>query len=231
MRGAASARSREAVGSSAKRIAIWVLLLGLPLGYEGSDLLAGPHAFYGGDQSRWFAGLDVRLVLMVVGLAVVLWALRRSGEDLHSIGWPRGLRLWEIVMVVLTLAGGMALVFYHPPTMSSQVATITASAPVSLLERGWLLVLAVGEAVVQEIIWRGALITWLEPRLGTGGGALLSVASYVFFHPAFGLSWGALRVALPVACLYTALFIWRRSLGPSTYVHFLLTVGQLLTPV
>jgi len=231
MEGGATARMRQAQGAAAKRLAIWVCLLGLPLGYEASDLLAGPHAFYGGDQGRWFAGLNVHLALMAVGLAVVLWALRRSGDALVTIGWPRRLRAWEVVVLGLTLAGAIALVFHHPQTVSSQVAIVTASAPVTVLERAWVVGLGVAEALVGELIWRGAMITWLQARLGTGGAALLSGMSYIFFHPQFGLSWGSLRVALPIALIYTSLFLWRRSIGPSGYLHFLLTVGQLLAPV
>jgi len=227
----ATARMREAAGARGKRLAIWFCLLVLPLGFEASNLIAGPHAFYGGDKSRWFAGLDVRLALTAASLAVILWSLRRSGESLQSIGWPRRLRAWEIALIVLVLAGATAAVFYHPPTISPLASKLTASTPVTLLERGWLLVLAVAESLVQELVWRGAMITWLEPRLGTGGAALLSVASYVFFHPTFGLSWQALRVALPVAALYTFLFLWRRSVGPSALVHFILTAGQLLSPI
>ncbi len=215
----------------AKRLAIWVCLLVLPLGFEASSLLAGPRDYYGGDKSQWFAGLDVRLALMAIALAVVLWALRRSGDDLWSIGWPRRLRPWEVALFGLALIGAIAAVFYHPPTVSPLAFHVTASTPITLLERGWLLVLAMVESTVQELVWRGAMITWLEPRLGTGGAALLSAASFVFFHPTFALSWQALRVALPIVALYTFLFIWRRSIGPSVFVHFVLTAGQLLSPI
>lgn len=223
--------TRRFAGDRAKRIAIWVLLLGLPLAYEASDLLAGPRAYYGGDRTRWFAGLDVRLILTALGLGVLLWALRAAGEGLTSIGWPRRIPVWQAIVLVLVLAGGVAAVFYHPPTVSPVAAKVAASTPFTLLERAWVLVMAAAEALVQELVWRGALITWLEPRLGSGGAALLSAASFIFFHPAFGLTWQGLRVALPITAAYTFLFLWRRSIGPSAFLHFLLTAGQLLSPV
>lgn len=231
MSSSAATRSLQARGNSAKRVAIWVCVLGLPLLYEASVLLAGPRAYYGGDGSQWFAGLNVRLGLLAIGAAAIAWALWRSGEGLASLGWPRRLRWWEVALLALTLAAAVALVFYRPPHVSPNVLKVSASTPVTLLERGWLVALSLLEAVVQETIWRGALITWLEPRLGTGGAVLVSVGSYVFFHPTFAFSWHTLLVGLPVALLYTGLFLWRRSLGPCAYVHFLLTVGQLLSPV
>ena len=218
-------------GNGAKRLAIWVCLLGLPLAYEASTLLSGPGSFYSGNIWYWFSGFQVRIALSVIGAAVVLWALRRSGEGLTGIGWPRRLRLWEILGIMVVLAGAVAVTLQHPAHVSTQVAFVTASTPATPLERWALLVLAVVEALVQETIWRGALITWLEPSLGRFGAALASAASFTFYHPGFTFNGTQLAVAALVAATYTLLFLWRRSIGPSAFLHFLLTAGQLLAPV
>jgi membrane protease YdiL (CAAX protease family) len=250
VRGQASAHAAAAAGAAARRVAIWVCLVGLPLGYEASDLLAGPHAFYSGDAAYWFSGLYVRLALTLLGLALVLWAALRSGggaDDpgaagsrgpwralaaaLAALGWPRGLRWWEAALGAAVFAGALALVFQHPATVSAQVSPVSASTPVSLLERASLLGVAVVEAPAQELIWRGALIRWLEPSIGMGGAALLSTASFVFFHPTFAVAWQGLAAAVPVAIAYAALFLWRRSIGPSAFLHFLIVAGQLTIPV
>lgn len=222
---------RQMRGAAAKRGAIWICLVGLPAAYEASNLLSGPRTYYQGDRYAWFSGLDVRLALTAIGLAAVLWALRRSGEGLVSIGWPKRLRWWEWALCGLVLVGGVVAVFYHPPSVSVLELHVPVSTPITLLERAWLLPLAMAEAVVQELVWRGAMITWLEPSVGTGGAVLLSGLSYLFFHPVLGLTWGTLRLALPLVALYTLLFLRRRSVGPSAFIHYLLTAGQLLSPV
>ena len=218
-------------GAGAKRLAIWVCLLGLPLAYEASTLLSGPGSFYSGDIWYWFSGFQVRLALCAVGAVVVAWALRRSGEGLADIGWPRRLRLWEVLGIGVVLAGAVAAVLHQPMHVSTQVAFVTASTPATPLERWALLLLAVVEALVQETIWRGALITWLEPSVGRFGAALLSAASFTFYHPGFTFNGMQLLVAGLIAVVYAALFLWRRSLGPCALLHFLLTAGQLLAPV
>ncbi len=218
-------------GNGAKRLAIWICLLGLPLAYEASTLLSGPGRFYSGDIWYWFSGFQVRLALTAIGAASVAWALRRSGERLTDIGWPRRLRWWEVLGIVAVLAGAAAVALQHPAHVSTQVAFVTASTPATPLERWALLLLAVVEALVQETIWRGALITWLEPSLGRFGAALVSAASFSFYHPGFTFNGVQLAVAALVAVVYTLLFLWRRSIGPSAFLHFVLTAGQLLAPV
>jgi membrane protease YdiL (CAAX protease family) len=227
----AAAYGRLARGAAARRVAIWGCLVVLPLADEASDLLPGAHNFYSGDAAYWYSGLDVRLVLALVALGLVLWGLRASGQGAAALGWPSPLRPWQVAVGLALLAGATALVFYHPPAVSDQVLPASASTPVTVAERACLVALAALEAPVQELVWRGAMITWLEPSLGTGGAALLSVASFVFLHPVFGLTWGTLHTVLPLALAYTALFLWRRSLVPGTLLHFVVTAGQLTVPV
>lgn len=218
-------------GAGARRLAIWVCLVGLPLGYEASVLLRGPAAYYGGDRAYWFSGLDVHLGLTTVGLLAVGWGLWRSGRLPSTIGWPTRLRWWEWVGGIALVAGALLVAAQHPGAVSGANAAASASAPATPLERFSLAGVALFEALGQEVIWRGALITWLEPSLGTAGAALFSGASYVFFHPTFTFAWGPLLTAALISAAYTALFLWRRSIGPSALLHFVVVAGQLLAPV
>ncbi len=218
-------------GAGARRLAIWVCLIGLPLGYEASALLRGPANYYGGDRNYWFAGLDVHLVLTLVGLAAVALGLWRSGRPLRSIGWPARLRWWEWAAGLALVAGALLMAAHHPGGISGSNASASASTPATDLERFSFAGVALLEAVGQELIWRGALITWLEPSLGTAGAALFSGASYVFFHPTFTFVWGQLLTGALVAAAYTALFLWRRSIGPPALLHFVIVAGQLLVPI
>lgn len=231
MGGSAAAGAAASSGAGARRLAIWVCLVGLPLAYEASALLPGPDNYYGGDTSYWFSGLQVRLVLTLIGLAAVLWGVRCSGRGLTAIGWPQRLRWWQALLFGAVLVGSVLLALHQPARVSAQVSPVSASTPVTLLERLSLVGLAVVEAPAQELIWRGALIRWLEPSLGTGGAALLSTISFVFFHPTFVISWVVLRAAVPVALVYLGLLLWRRNIKACTFAHFVLVVGQLLLPV
>lgn len=217
-------------GQRARRLAIWVCLVGLPLAYEFSGILPGPARFYSGDKAYWFAGLDVRAVLLAVGLAVVAFAMRQSGMGLADVGWPPRVRPWHVVVGGLLLAGAVLFALQHPGTVSPS-QPVSGSTPVTLGERVSFLGLAVAEAIGQEMIWRGALIRWLEPSVGTVGAALLAAASYVFYHAGFGLDFQTLRVVLPLTAVYTALVLWRKNLAPSTLLHFVVTAGQLTIPI
>lgn len=220
----------HARGQGARRLAIWVCLVGLPLAYELSGALPGVERFYEGDKAYWFAGLDVRLVLLMIGVGVVAFAMRQSGMGLAAVGWPARLRAWHVVVGVLLLAGTVLFALQHPGTVSPAQA-VSGSTPVTLGERVAFVGLAIAEAIGQEMIWRGALIRWLEPSVGTFGAALLAAASYVFYHPGFGMKWQTLRVLVPLTVTYTILVLWRKNLVPSVLLHFIVTAGQLTVPI
>ncbi len=222
--------SRRARGAGARRVAIWLCLVGLPLAYEASGFLPSVYHYYSGEADYWYAGLILRLVLVLVGVGIVGWALWRSGQSLADVGWPRPLRPWHLIVAGVLLVGALALALHQPGSVSTGALPASASTPVGLQERLWFWALSVCEAVGQELIWRGALIRWLEPSLGTVGAALLAGVSFVFFHQGFGMSWPTLRIVLPVTLVYTALFLWRKNVAPSTFLHFVLTAGQLSIP-
>jgi membrane protease YdiL (CAAX protease family) len=219
-------------GRGARRLALWLLLVGLPLAYEASDRLPAPHAFFSGDAAYWFAGFHTDLVLMGGAAAVVAFALWQSRQGLESIGWPRRLPLWSAALLVATVLGALALAaFYHPPTVSAQVYGVTASAPVTRPERLALVAWALVDAVVQESVWRGAVLAWLSPAAGRALAVALSAVSFGFFHPVLGWAWGQLALRVPLALLYSGLVLWRKNIGPAAYLHFVLSAGQLLAPV
>ena len=225
-----SVYGRMAAGAAARRVAMWCCLIGLPLAYEASDLLPGAHNLYSGDADYWYSGLYVRLVLSAVGAALVLWALWRSRQQPSSVGWPQRLRTWEWIAGGAVLVGAVALVFYNPGTVSRDVLPVSAWTPVGLRERILFLVLALVEAPAQELVWRGAMINWLRPSIGNGGAALISTASFVFFHPTFSMQWHTLLAVVPVALLYTLLAMWRSDLRWPVLLHFLVSIGQLTVP-
>ncbi len=219
-------------GDGARRAAIWIMVVGLPLAYEFSGRLAGPRNFYGGDAAYWFSGLQVKLVLMAVGALALAMGLRRSDGGLAAIGWPVRCAAWQIALMAATLLGALALaLFYQPPAVSSAVYGVTASIPVGTLERLSLVGVALADALVQESIWRGAVIAWLRPYFGNVLPPAMSVASFLLFHPAFGWQWGRLVLLLPLTLFYTLVVIRRGSILPAVYVHFVLAAGQLLAPV
>ncbi len=219
-------------GEGARRLALWVMVVGLPLAYEWSDHLTGPRAYYGGNPAYWFAGVQVKLVLMAAGAAALAIGIGRGRGGLAALGWPARLRGWEIAVMACTLLLALAVaLFYHPAVVSARVYGVTASTPVNLLERVSLVGVALADALVQETVWRGAVVVWLRPHFGGFLAIALSVASFVFFHPAPGWRWGQALVLLALALLYTGLVAWRKSLLPSIYLHFALAAGQLLVPV
>ncbi len=225
-----SVYGRMAAGAAARRVAMWCCLIGLPLAYQASDLLPGAHNLYSGDADYWYSGFYVRLVLSAVGAALVLWSLVRSRQRASSVGWPRRLSACEWIVGAALLAGAVALVFHNPGTVSREVLPVSAWTPVGLRERLLFLALALVEAPAQELVWRGAMITWLQPSIGTGGAALISTASFVFFHPTFNMQWHTLLAVVPVALIYTLLMLWRRDLRWPVLLHFLISVGQLTVP-
>lgn len=228
----ASEALRARASAGAKRWGLWALVVGLPLAYEFSGRLPGLRAYDGGSPAYWFAGLQVQFVLLAVAAAVVALVLLRGREGLASVGWPARMTPWHIAVGLAGVLGAVALaVYFQPAAVSTQIYGVTASTPVDVTERVALVVLALVAALVEETVWRGAIIAWLRPNLGLFAAAALSALSYAFYHPGLAWQWNVMFLQLLMAAVYTLLAVWRKNIGPAVFLHFLLVAGQLLAPV
>ncbi len=216
-------------GEGWKRLTIWVVIVGFPLIYGMSRLIPSLRAYYAGQAGYWYAGLDIRLFFVVVG-GLLLWqTMRASHLRLSDIGWPR-FRPWALGLFVLTL-GAFFLVALHPIGGTEPYTKLSASTPIGTMERLSFLGLAVADAILQELLWRGAMLTWLRPVIGDVAAVLLCTVSYVFFYPQLGFGWSWLAAKVPVAVILMALVLWRKNVGTSVYVHFMVSALQLLGPI
>ncbi len=226
----AGGASYRPAGEGWKRLTIWVIIVGLPLGYIFSNILPGAKLYYSGMAAYWYTGLDVRLVLVLIGTALLWYTLRRSGERWSDIGWPVRFSPWVIALFAVTL-GAFLLAALNPPGGTIAIGNVPASIPVNTMERLAFLGLAIIEGVFQELLWRGAALTWLRPVIGDVAATLLTMVSFIFFYPHLALGWSGLLVQVLVTSLFTALVLWRGNVGASVYAHFVVTAAQLLAPI
>ena len=172
--------------------------------------------------------------LTVFGL--LLLALRRSGETLADIGWSvgaadtsaarelavgvlcaLGLYLFKELVIdsVRMLAAG------HTPTYGSLFRFRLSGLEVPLALVATLLVF------VEESVYRGYVLPWLEERRGVGWAVGISSAAFGLLH------WGngpeAVLATAVLGALLAGVYLWRRNLVAGTVAHALYNLAVLLT--
>ncbi len=175
---------------------------------------------------------------LVSALGAVAWLRRRAGPRLTA-GGPEGLawcpapwRAYPAALaaaaVAIAAAGLMLWRFPVPPT------ALRHSAFSALLAPGPMLIPALGLVVlaaplVEEFLFRGALIAAFAPRLGARGAAVLATLLFVAVHAPEKLQYppGFLDVTV-MAAGAAWLRLRYRSIRPAVALHVLYNLGVVL---
>lgn len=167
---------------------------------------------------------------------VLLLALRRSGETLADVGWSvravgstvgrevavgvvcaLGLYLFKELVIdsVRLLAAG------HAPTFTSLFRFRPAELQIPFTLAATLLVF------VEESVYRGYVLPWLEERRGVGWAVGISSAAFGLLHLGNGPM--AVVATAVLGALLAGVFLWRRNLVAGTVAHALYNLAVLLT--
>lgn len=160
----------------------------------------------------------------LLGLAVfaaVWWCLLRGDSSLSEVGFPTRWRWWQILLLGAVAAYVVFLLFVALPDSALDGGEASSG---TLAERlGYIFFGgAVRAAVVEETLFRGIALTHL-PGLLFGGRVwpvvLVSTIVFVFVHGDFSVAVILYRAGL--ALIFSALFLWRRSLRLPIVLHWL----------
>ncbi len=182
---------------------------------------------------------------MVVLVNAIQWALvagvaiyvtYRSGQPLSSIGLRRVNMVREAGTAVL------AVLIIYAALITSAIAvavlsgasTETMTGPTreitSLLGTPsiWTMIgIAATAGIFEEIVFRGFILTRLRVLAGGWPTAIL-IGSVLFAVPHVWQGVWAMVLVLPVSIILSVVFVWRRSLVPVIFAHFLFNFLQLL---
>jgi uncharacterized protein len=177
--------------------------------------------------------LGKQSIFWVYALIAVLWVRCGEGQPLSSIGFRRpGWRtLW------MALIGAVLLIGVETVHLTVIAPLFHLDTNTMMERRGQLLgmplwfrvLLVIGAAVVEEILYRGFLIE--KVRQVTGSTSLAFIISCVAFTYAHLSAWGWVQL-IPVfmaGMVLAALYIWRRDLPANIGAHFITdAIGLLL---
>ena len=178
-------------------------------------------------------GMQALLVMLVLGLAAATTVLlvRRDSPRLWSMAQPPGfgfVRPDRPVFLLLALVIGLAAPVLggwltqwvaqgHPVTQNIQ--QLGENTPLGWRIPLMLMVVSVGP-LVEELLFRGVLLSALIPRCGRWGAAVLSSLAFALAHLP-GLGWAPF--AVPALLLLALALAWLRlrsgSLWPGVVAH------------
>ncbi|MGH8215923.1 MAG: lysostaphin resistance A-like protein, partial [Rhodanobacteraceae bacterium] len=211
-------------------IGFWLTLkAGFRAGLEHRkpDLRAITHAA--------MANQDVRVVLTVVTIAAAAavmiaivrqtWPAQWSRGDLPGFGFVRprsGYAYGAAVLlgVVLVLLGGIMthlLAGKHP--VQQDVSVLARGVPITMRILLALLVVFVAP-VVEELVFRGVLLSGLASRMRIGWAIVASAVIFGCVHlPDFGFAWYPVPALILLGLVLAWLRVRTRSLWPSITLH------------
>ena len=208
------------------------LLMGLVSGYVRIE--DGLHGV--GDDIRTMLALPGRpaiLVMLTLGAAAatLLPVTYRKWPSLWAMHRPPGLgvvlpanRLFFLLAILIGLAaqmlgGVLTAMLAHGKTVTQDIQNIGTNAPLALRVALVVVVVSLGP-LVEELLFRGVLLSALMQRWHAGWSIAISAMIFAFAHlPGMGWQW----YALPDLTLLAAALAWLRlrsgSLWPGVLAH------------
>lgn len=160
--------------------------------------------------------------LPLVGLAV--WAVRRNGGDLSSIGIVRPHLAWVVVCLVVLIAAWWLAWLRHTGAWTGAISAAGAGGGAyTTAQMVALVLLGVPQIYLQELLYRGVAITFLERTTGSVVAAVaISSAAFALAHiTSLG---GNLAVSLAgvfvASVLFSILYTSTRDVIPVFVIHW-----------
>ena len=192
-------------------------------------------SFYGGSEAHVKFDISaIFLVLRDLGLLfLILYFLWRNGEPVAAIGL-QGKNFWKEL--------GLGVILFFPfflgvGFLEKGLQTVGFSSPKIPLQDvfkinsgtnfifGFLLVSVA--AFVEEIVFRGYLITRFQALCKSSIAAILLSALFFALGPGYEGNSGAITVGL-AGLVFGSIYVWRKSLVAPITMHFLLDFLNIL---
>lgn len=213
---------------------VLLVLVGLPALYLANSYLPWSiglldrhdHAFF-----LQFWGLIAALHWGSVALVVVL--LKRAGSRLADIGMDFS-SLQVAVMVGIPVILGLTLTMLHEVSGVSQGPASEPSAVVSPAtsgERVFWIFMSFTAGFCEELIYRGFSIRVLQGRnMRTWLAIGVATLAFVLMHGKNVMRLSPFFTIYIAGLLFSALFLWRRSLVPGVVLHTLIDLASIGIP-
>jgi membrane protease YdiL (CAAX protease family) len=165
--------------------------------------------------------------------ALVLILLKRAGRRLADVGLDLS-PLRVAAMVGIPLFVGLTLtVLYEAsdPTTTGPLSERSAVLPATMGERLFWIFISFTAGFCEELIYRGVSIRMLQRRnMRTLLAVSLATLAFFFMHGIWAMALSAFLTIYIAGLIFSALFLWRRSLVPGVCLHALIDVLNIGAP-
>lgn|SRR5262249_6712619 len=212
---------------------LWQVLLvlpGMPALYIANSLMPwSTGLLQRHDHSLFLHFWTSIVVLHWASVALITILLKRAGKSLFDIGLQLSpLNIAAIFGIPLLV--GVALTVLHGTASPSHVPA-SVVLPATLRERLFWIVASLTAGFCEELIYRGFSIRVLQGRnVRTFFAIGLANLAFYFMHGISAMAWSPFLVIYMGGLLFSALFLWRRSLVPVICLHALIDMSNIGAP-
>lgn len=209
---------------------LMLVLIGVPALYLANSLLPWSIGLFQRHDHAFFLDFWCSIAVLHWGsVALIVMLLKRSGAQLTDIGLdPSPLRL--AAMVGIPLMVGLALTVLRETAASNHgsVSEPSAVLPATLGERLFWIFICLTAGFCEEMFYRGFSIRMLQGRnVPTWLSVGLATLAFFFMHGFWALALSAFLTIFIAGLLFSALFLWRRSLVLGVCLHALIDVANI----
>jgi membrane protease YdiL (CAAX protease family) len=223
----------QTASTTAIALPLWqmmLVLVGLPAIYMANSLLPWSIGLFQRHEHAFFSPFWTSIAVLHWGsVALVVVLLKRAGGRLADIGldlsFPR-----VTAMVAVPLVVGLALIVLREASGANHRLPAERSAvlPATLGEGLFWIFISLTAAFCEELIYRGFGIRMLQGR-NVRTWLAVGVATLAFFsmHGVWALALSPFLTIYIAGLLFSALFLWRRSVVPGVCLHALIDVANI----
>jgi len=213
---------------------VMLVLVGLPAFYIANSLMPWSIGLLRRHDHAFFLQFWTSIAVLHWGsVALVVVLLKRSGRRLAEIGLDLS-PLRATAMVGNPVVVGMALIVLREVSGVNHGPTSEPSAvvsPATMGERVFWIFMSFTAGFCEELIYRGFGIRALQGRnMSTWLAVGLATLAFVLMHGVSVLRLSPFLTLYLAGLLFSALFLWRRSLVPGVCLHALIDVAAIGSP-
>jgi len=208
---------------------VLLVLVGLPALYIVNSLFPWSISLFRlRDHGFFFQFWTSIAVLHWGSVAFVIVLLKRAGGRLADIGLDLS-PFCVAMMIGVPLVVGLALTVLQEVSGADQgLSKPSAVLPATAGERLFWIFISFTAAFCEELIYRGFSIRMLQGRaVRTSLAVGLATLAFFFMHGISAMALSPFLIIYTGGLLFSALFLWRRSLVPGICLHGLIDVVNI----
>ena len=224
--------SQTNFATSMPRWQVVLMLVGFPVLYLINSFLPWSKGLFGNKDHSYFLHFWISVaVLHWLSFLVAAILIKRSGGALSDItGFHFSPRKIAGILAVLLIIS-VSLIFvrqtWPPDRLPPGLAAWQAMFPATLIERSFWIFMCLTAGFCEEFVYRGFGITVLRGKgLRLWQAVILATLSFIFVHGLGGLF--AFPFFFLSGLLFSAIYLWRKSLLPGILLHVIMDFGALL---